>query len=118
MKSKFFTLARKLAQSSDYEQHPMGAVIARGNKLISVGFNRKRTHPMSKTRFANTHAELAAIINARGDLRGAEIYIYRETRNGELAMARPCEHCQQLIRDFGIRTSYYSTEKGYVEESF
>lgn len=118
MKPKFFNLAKKLAESSDYEQHPMGAVIARGNKLISVGFNRKRTHPLSKTRFANIHSELSAIINARGDTKGAEIYIYRETKDGKPALARPCIHCQALIREFGLKVSYYTSESGYVKESF
>lgn len=118
MKAKFFALAKKLAESSDYEQHPMGAVIARGNKLISVGCNKKRTHPLSQSRFQNTHAELSAIINARGDTRGAEIYIYRETKQGQMAMARPCPHCQTLIREFGLKVSYYSSEGGFVKESF
>jgi len=118
VKAKFFNLAKKLAESSDYEQHPMGAVIARGNKLISVGFNRKRTHPMSKTRFKNMHCELAAIIAARGDTKGAEIYIYRETRAGIPALARPCEHCQSLIREFGLKVTYYTSESGYVKEIF
>lgn len=118
MKRKFFEIARKAAYNSDYDQHKMGAVIARGNKLISIGFNKKRTHPLSRGRFNNIHCELSAIINAQGDTRGAEIYIYRETKQGQKAMARPCPHCQNLIREFGLKVSYYTVDNGYAQESF
>lgn len=117
MKMKFFKLAEKLSSKSDYDAHKLGAVIVRKGNIIGLGFNRKRTHPRSKTRFQNIHAELSAILNSsEEDLTGCSIYIFRKTKLGDLGTARPCEHCMNLIKSVGIEMCYYSTETGYKEE--
>lgn len=118
MKTKYFNLAKKLSYKSDYLAHQLGAVIVRGNELIGIGFNKRKTHPLSKTRFNNIHAELSAIINSgEENLNGATIYVYRETKDGELAASRPCVHCLQLLRNVNIRKVYYTTPFGYAEET-
>lgn len=117
MKMKFFNLAKKLSYKSDYYAHRLGAVVTRGNEILGIGFNKKKTHPLSETRFNNIHAELSAILNSgEEDLSGCSIYVYRETKHGTLAMARPCEHCMKLLRQVNISKIYYSTETGYAKE--
>jgi deoxycytidylate deaminase len=114
---KFFNLAKKLSYKSDYYAHRLGAVVTCGNEILGIGFNKKKTHPLSETRFNNIHAELSAILNSgEEDLSGCSIYVYRETKHGTLAMARPCEHCMKLLRQLNISKIYYSTETGYAKE--
>lgn len=117
MKSKFFNLARKLSYKSDYHSHRLGAVIVRGGDIIGVGFNKRKTHPMSKTRFNNIHAELSAVLNSGLEtLHGCDIYIYRETKLGQVALARPCAHCAEMLRQLSISNVYYTTDTGYAQE--
>lgn len=117
MKSRFFNLAKKLSYKSDYHSHRLGAVIVRGGEVIGVGFNKRKTHPMSHTRFNNIHAELSAVLSAGlEDLKGCAIYVYRETKQGQPAMARPCEHCMKLLKQLSISKVYYSTDCGFSKE--
>ena len=46
------------------------------------------------------------------------IFIYREWKTGEFAMARPCPACMRMIQDLGITRIVYSTNNrnGYCEE--
>lgn len=111
---KFFNLAKRLARYSDYETHKLGAVIIQGNRIRGVGFNKKRTHPKSTTRFQNLHAELAAVLNSRSDdLSGCDIYVYREKKDGCLGMSRPCPHCYNLLTSLNINKIYYTVDNGY-----
>jgi deoxycytidylate deaminase len=41
----YFNLARLMAEKSEFN-HKIGCVIVKDNKIISLGFNQKRTHPM------------------------------------------------------------------------
>lgn len=117
MKNKFFQLARNIAKHSDHPAHQLGAVITRGNKIISLGFNKNKTHTKSNHAWKRLHAELSAIIKARQDLTNCSIYVYRETKNGDLGMARPCPSCMEAIKESGITQVYYSTPQGYSEEA-
>ena len=116
MNTKFFDIAKQLAQLSDHKQHKMGVVITRGNKIVSKGYNKVKTHPKSANFCKTIHAEFDAVMKARSDLEGSVIYIYRERKNGDLGMARPCEFCQKLLMSEGITTWCYSTEGGYKKE--
>lgn len=117
MKSRFFNLAKKLSYKSDYQSHRLGAVIVKGNEIIGVGFNKKKTHPLSETRFNNIHAELSAVLNAGIEsLHNCSIYVYRETKQGQPAMARPCEHCMKMLKNLSISKVFYTTENGFKEE--
>jgi tRNA(Arg) A34 adenosine deaminase TadA len=44
------------------------------------------------------------------------LYVYRIRKTKEFGMARPCPSCMQAIKDFGIRTIFYTTDDGYAEE--
>ena len=45
-----------------------------------------------------------------------KLYIYRETRDGKLAMSRPCPACMQAIKDLNIKHIAYTTDCGYATE--
>jgi dCMP deaminase len=116
MKSSFFRLARQLAKYSHHPDYQFGAVVVKGSRVVSVGCNKYKTHPKAKSEFNRIHAELGAILNAKTDLTGATIYVYRETRHGIPALARPCKHCQAVIKAAGIKKMYYSGEGEYCYE--
>lgn len=125
---KFFRLASLASESSSYPKLHIGAVIVSGNKLVSVGANKWRTHTKQKKytpyRYntvweadedvGRCHAEMDAIIRAgRSDLSGATIYVYRQDMNGHLAESKPCGACMQAIKEAGIRDVFYTSRDGY-----
>ena len=116
MKKRFFDLAKSISVHSDHPQHKLGAVITRGNRIISLGYNKNKTHTKSNHNWKRLHAEISAIIKATEDLNNCSIYIYRQKKDGSLGMARPCVTCMLAIKESGIKKICYSTENGFVEE--
>lgn len=88
----------------------LGAVIAKGKRVLSKAHNIKKTHPeFGSGQFGTLHAESNAIYKAirRGvDIKGSTIYIYRENSN----LAKPCPCCMGLIHKYGIKEVVYSGE--------
>lgn len=102
----------KIVRSLSEHKTPMGAAIFRHNKLVALGCNIQKTH----TKFPHLysiHAEIKAILSAQTDIRGCDIYVYRELRDGTIALAKPCETCLQTIIEAGIRRVYYTVQNGY-----
>ena len=111
--------ARAASLMSDSPQHHLGAVLAYGNKVVSVGWNSTKTNPLQKElnkerKFYDNearnngaiHAELACILNVKYmdiDWSRASLYIYREHKNGKPALAKPCPACAKAIREKGIK---------------
>jgi len=123
-----FDMARAVSYMSDYGKIKIGAVIISKKNLISVASNMRKSHPLQKQlnkfRFSPTdtskdyiHAELSAIIKANTkNLADSIMYIYREDRNGNLAMCRPCPACMKEIQKVGIKKIYYTTRNGFCKE--
>lgn len=116
MQVKFFEIAKKLSYKSEYH-HQIGAVLIKKNKIVGTGFNKPyKTHPLSNHPFRTIHAELDAILDAdKEDIEGSTIYVYRQHRNGSLATAKPCEHCQELLKRYNIKKVCY-TDSGVYKE--
>jgi dCMP deaminase len=113
MKHKFFELAKKLARTSEYPDHKLGAVIVKGNTILGVGVNKLKTHPKAKNYAKRIHAELAAILNARTDVTDCDLYVFRYTQSGLQGISKPCDGCMCAILEAGIKRVYYSTADGY-----
>ena len=101
----------------------LGAVIFKGKrKILSVGRNFRRTHPLGKHFSPDTgkelswiHAEVDAVIGCRWyeNINGAYIFVARLKRDGTGAgMARPCLICQRILKEYGIKRMYYTTGEG------
>lgn len=117
MRQGFFNLAKKLSYKSDYPPHKLGAVIVKSSSIIGIGFNKTRTHPKARTRYKTIHAEMAAVLNSGlEDLSGCSIYVYRETKDGKLGLARPCVHCIEMLKQVGIKHVYYTDVEGFKYE--
>lgn len=129
---RYFKLAENMSEMSSYPRIKIGCVVVQGGKVISTGFNLNRTHPKQyalnkKHRHyegdntygreaARLHAEQNALLHLDGqDLKKAEIYIYRKSKDGH-GMCRPCGSCMARLRELGISRIYYTSQEGFVFE--
>ena len=117
MKHKFFELARRLSKYSNHHQHKHGCVIVDKNRVVSVGFNKDKTHTKSIHKWNFLHAEISALIGLEFEkTKGCTAYIYRENKSGQPAMSRPCEACEMALKLAGIKKICYSIDNGFKEE--
>lgn len=116
---KHFELARRLSKKSNHYQYRLGCVIVRHKTVIGIGYNQLKSHPKSPHAWKMIHAEFHALLGAiPSELNGADVYVYREHKDGSLAMARPCPSCHKMLEACGVRTINFTTEKGYDSYSF
>lgn len=125
----FFRTAKNMSTLSDFPGVRIGAVVVNKHKIISSGYNSKsRCHrlqaELNQKRFntpsrGEIHAELDALLPLinKVDLTNAQLYVYREYKDGALAPCRPCKSCMSVIRHCGIKKIFYTTKDGYVEET-
>ena len=119
-----FNLAR------DHHPTDLASVVASiyiSNRLVSYGFNSRKTHPLQYKYSKNSkaiciHAEIDAIRNAlrvvpESLLSSATMYIARAKSPAPrkpkslMGLAKPCSGCARAIAAFGIRNVYF-TEDG------
>lgn len=125
----YFKAAKAISELSDFPRVKIGCCAVYRHKIISSGCNSVKTNPTQKRlnmhRFdadtpATLHAELSCLlplINRRDiNFSDVSLYIYRENKSGDLALARPCASCEVLIRSLGIRNIYYTGNKSYISE--
>ena len=110
-----FRMAAKAASKSTFSQHRLGAVIAKGGRILSTGFNEIRYDKYLDK--STRHAEEAAIIRVLRNgnchsLVGSDLFVTRFTPAGSIRLSKPCSRCLHLIRSVGIRRVYYSTDSG------
>jgi len=80
----------------------LAAILWRGRRPIKICVNTDKTHPSAYRIYENgdeashMHAEMNAIRFAKpGDM----LEVMRFKKDGSIAMAKPCEHCQKLINN-------------------
>ena len=106
-----FRIAEIQARKSKHSQHKLGAVIVKGHRILATGFNSMRSSAVTKT--STLHAEAAAILrllkeHRLEDLAGAEMYVTRFTKGGNVGCSKPCDNCMDLIRSVGIRVVHFN----------
>lgn len=137
MNPRFLKFAKEASKESTYEGSRtnvnIGAVLVYHGTILAKGSNTNKTHPMqdrvnafrydknSITKYCppKIHAEVSCISKCKWldiDFSKVELYIYREYKNGNLALARPCPSCMALIKEYGIENICYSTPNGYAIE--
>lgn len=107
--------SRQANKASKALRHRLGAVIVKGGRVLSTGFNEVRY--TKELRKPTLHAEEAAILKImkarrHGDLVGADIYISRVCPSGRVGLAKPCRSCSDLIRASGLAGVFYTTDEG------
>lgn len=100
------------------EKIKVGAAYVEGG-LIVIGSNHRKSSPiLLKYGYPfvdSIHAETMALARVDNCKHGV-VYVYRETRNGGLAMSRPCEACMRLLHDRGVRRMIYTVAGSWQEE--
>lgn len=114
-----YRIAEKEALKSTFYKHRLGAVIVKGNRILSTGFNEIRY--AKEIGNSTLHAEQAAILKLlkagrQSELVGASIYVSRFTKAGKLGCSKPCEMCHELIRSVGLSRIHYLNESGEAKE--
>lgn len=89
-----------------------GCVIVKGGSVIGTGVNKYVNKPyfVSEEHMhrCSIHAEVAAIRNANGNVRGATVYVARINNRGEPKMSAPCERCQYELERYGVRKAIWT----------
>ena len=112
MSPKVIELAIESARQSEH-QHRVGAVIFKKKNIISSAYNKafsyhSNLHPKYQNYFGSVHAEVAAIIAAKRDLKNCEICVVRINKKGELKLSLPCDYCMSYVIDVGIKKVTYT----------
>lgn len=55
------------------------------------------------------HAEVAALVKVKDWSKAHRIFVTRYTKDGKPANAKPCQICQHIIRQTGIKHVDYTT---------
>lgn len=103
--------------------HQLCALVVRKNKVLAVGYNSHKTHPISMgTPLNQLHAEMHAVLQCSPeDLEGLDVVVARGRPSGKPGMAKPCAVCENILRRFGIRRVFYTitgnnTDNPEIEE--
>lgn len=87
------------------------ALVVKKNKVLGIGYNNPKTHPLAKTKMRQLHAEMDACIRcSKQELKGAELIVVRARRDKKVGMAKPCQACDIFIRFMGIKRVYYTVD--------
>lgn len=113
---KYLDEAIELARAGDRVGGArIGALLVIGNRVVSMGQNVYKTHPLQK-RFGKNpeaiyqHAEMNCLINFlrrndREELSRATLYIARVMGQDaeHIGLAKPCCGCEAAIHSYGIK---------------
>ena len=106
----------RLASYLSAAQRPgkrLGAVLHKGRRKLAFGCNSlTKSHTLqSEGLKPYLHAEISVLVKRRHyeDLDSCQVTVYRETFDGNPALALPCSQCQKILKLFGIKKVYYST---------
>lgn len=111
-------IALELAFEVDSDmEHQLCALVVNKNRVLAVGYNHRKTHPMSTgTPMQQLHAEMHAVLQcAPEDLDGIDLVVARGRPSRTPGMAKPCGVCQNILRRFGVKRVFYTTTGGTPE---
>ena len=128
-----FRMARACSLQSDYcGSARIGCIAVYKGSVLAKGFNSDKTHTIQSrynvmrykdigNRYlpSKIHGELAVLQKIKYldiDFSRVHIYVYRELKDGTIAMARPCPACMAAIKQMGIKHIHYTTECGFAAE--
>ena len=113
---EYFMAVARLAglRSKDPNSQVGSCIVSTDNKILSMGYNgfpagcsddafpwAREGQPLDTKYLYVVHSELNAILNYRGSLEGAKLYV----------SLFPCNECAKAIIQSGIRTVVYDDDK-------
>ena len=124
--SILFQLLLETASLSDIHFKHAAAVVDKQGFLQGLGYNHFEaiiSSKLSKVRSkqpCSTHAEVAALrATNRRCLKGSSLIVIRKTGNNQLAMSKPCKHCEAFIdkhkKKYGLKDVCYSCCESYKQ---
>ena len=108
-------------QKSEYYPYRIGAVVFKGSRILSAGYNKLRgngcIHPKYKKIDHSLHAEQAAILDLKHweKAKGTSILIIRMNQCDSISLSYPCPMCQSLIKHVGIRKVFYTLRNSKIK---
>lgn len=114
---RFINYALFIAKLSKHRRHKVGAIITKGSRILSVGINKVKTHPLqhnthTKKHGKSIHAELSAILGlSTNQRRGSTIYVARLLADESYGLAKPCSYCMALIEEVEIKKVVWTISK-------
>lgn len=119
-KDRSYLSTARFCATKSTARNTHGAVIVKGGRVLSVGWNKNRNHPkvVSPEHIKSDcsyHAEEVAIREAgEANVKGAVIYVARINRNGHDRDSKPCSKCAALIEKVGIKRVIFTMEAGEI----
>lgn len=128
-----FKIARELSLQATYcGSARIGCIAVYRGTILAKGYNSDKTHT-TQARFnvhrfkecgnkylpSKLHAETAVLSKIKYldiDFSRVHLYIYREWKDGTIAISRPCPACMAAIKMMGIRHLHYTTDDGFAYE--
>lgn len=117
----------KIAVANPNQTEKLAAAIVRNNRIISIGLNSRKSHPLQAKYSKNDqaiflHAEIDAIKNALREvevdgLERMEMYVCRVKKPKPFSkrwvwgLAKPCCGCQRAIHAFGLKRVVFTTDE-------
>lgn len=90
-----------------------GCIIIKGGRVIGYGYNSYINKPFFTSPEhldkCSIHAEIAAIRNSSGNVKGATVYVARVNNRGEVRYSEPCDKCRLELDRYGIRKAIWTT---------
>lgn len=121
----------KVAAANPNNQEKFAAAVVYRNRIISIGMNSMKSHPLQAKYSKNEHAiflhaEVAAIKNALremdvDDLSKCDLYITRVKKEKPFSnkfvwgLSKPCAGCARAIAEFGLKRTIYTRDDGDYE---
>lgn len=122
----------RLANKNNSNKWNVCAVCFAGSRVLGYGYNKSKTEASiidyankvdsmyddSKTELIShcRHAEVDALKKVHYPEKITCIIVVRKTKNGDGAMAKPCNICQQVLKEAGVVTVYFSDIDGNMAE--
>jgi deoxycytidylate deaminase len=116
--------AKRLAMTQPFvvksSKFRLVAILIRNKTIVKMGTPTWKTHPSFGRRYQGhedayaLHAEMNVLRFAKP---GDHIVVMRFLANGELAISKPCPHCQKFIKQHEIdRVTYVDIDGKFVTE--
>jgi len=119
---QFKSDAIAISNQSSHKVFKHGALLVRGNYILSTGYNDYKNHAevnainnyiqqvlQGKRNQAKTENKLRRIFSR------CDLLVVRAKRL-TISNSKPCKHCLQFIKDCGIRRIYYSNNQNLILE--
>jgi deoxycytidylate deaminase len=108
--AKLINAALNASEKSRITEWSIGAVLVKGSKIISTGYNKNSGKMMSLRkqgyRIWSLHAEMVCMLG--NNCEGGYLFVAGfKTKNKNPINSKPCKECVKMAKEVGIRGIFY-----------